>query len=247
MKKNILLFLAILAIFYNSSSQDTMYIYKSGAILNWQAISDIDSIVFYRDIKVMDIDSNIYQTIKIGTQLWMNENLKVTKYNDGTPLSYPGNNAYNWNNTLFGAYAWYLNNESSYKSYGALYNGYAVITNKLCPVGWHVPSEYDWEILVKFLGGATISGLKLKEIGTSHWTAPNSNVTNDYGFNALPSGIKDSDGDYLDIKNKGYWWSTTQMGGYPVLFYRYMIYNSSEVLIDNAGYNSGLSVRCIKD
>ncbi len=140
---------------------------------------------------VKDIDGNVYRTVTIGTQVWMAENLKTTKYNDGTPISYVTDKE-EWVSTKSGAYCWdcwYRKNESNDKTIsGALYNWYA-IGDKLCPVGWHVATYSDWETLADYCGGWEIAGEKLKEAGYSHWDSTNI-ATDEFGFSALPTGGK---------------------------------------------------------
>jgi uncharacterized protein (TIGR02145 family) len=150
-----------------------------------------------------DADGNVYKTVKIGSQLWFAENLKTSKYNDGSeiPLVLEGAN---WTSTTTGAYCWYENDPSNYKdTYGALYNWYSVNTGKLCPTGWHVPTDNDWKQLEMFLGMSqaeadiqdvnrgTTEGDKLKEGGIDHWVSPNTGATNEYEFTALPGGYRD--------------------------------------------------------
>jgi uncharacterized protein (TIGR02145 family) len=208
-----------------------------------------------------DTDGNIYKTIQIGTQVWMAENLKTTKYNDITSIPNVTGDM-EWYNSDTGAFCWYNNNASAYKdTYGVLYNWYAISTGKLCPAGWHVPSIEDWTILTTFLGGEDVAGGKLKEIGTTHWKRPNKSVytSNETGFTALPGGWRavsgDLDGGFFDIATTGMWWTSTvgnedyglhlENWGYGVEMY----FNSSAFFYgEDWGYsNSGLSVRCVKD
>jgi len=123
--------------------------------------------------KVTDIDGNVYDTVKIGTQIWIIENLKTTKYNDGTSIPMVTDSAA-WINLTTPGYCWHKNTSASYKNtYGALYNWYAVNTGKLAPKGWHVPSDAEWTTLITYLGGDSIAGGKMKETGMSHWFSPN--------------------------------------------------------------------------
>ncbi|MBI5010148.1 MAG: fibrobacter succinogenes major paralogous domain-containing protein, partial [Bacteroidia bacterium] len=142
----------------------------------------------FSSAQVSDIDGNVYQTVTIGTQVWMKENLKTTKLNDGIALPNVIDNAA-WAALTTTGYCWYNNDATTYKStYGALYNWYAVNTGKLCPIGWHVPSDDEWTLLTTFRGGYSVAGGKLKETGTLHWTSPNTGATNETGFTALPGG-----------------------------------------------------------
>jgi len=138
-----------------------------------------------------DIEGNSYKTIQIGTQVWMAENLKTAKYNDNTsiPLVTIGL----WGDTN-PAYSWYNNDPATKDTYGALYKWYTVATGKLCPTGWHVPSDVEWTTLTTFLGGEGVAGGRMKESGTGHWLTPNSDATNSSGFTALPVGSRYRDG-----------------------------------------------------
>ena len=133
---------------------------------------------------ITDIDGNSYRTVIIGEQEWMGENLKVTRFNDGKEIPYVPEMD-EWTRVTGPAYSWYDNDISNKDTYGALYNWFAVSSGKLCPAGWRIPDDSDWEVLTDFLGGLSVAGGKLKETGTSHWTLPNSGATNETGFSAL--------------------------------------------------------------
>jgi len=201
-----------------------------------------------------DQDGNTYKTVTIGTQTWMAENLKTTKYNDGTSISYISD-ADAWYNTYTPAYCWY-NNSIIYKSsYGALYNG--INLSKISPTGWHIPTKAEWNTLVNFLGGETIAQGKLKEKGTSHWLSPNTNATNESGFTALPGSIRRYEGDYGQyghILTDGFWWSSDYGagGGYDshgrdhkdMYAFTLNYLNFSEYGLCQ---EDGASIRCVKD
>ncbi|MFN8240238.1 MAG: FISUMP domain-containing protein [Bacteroidales bacterium] len=193
------------------------------------------------------IDGYRYKTIKIGDQIWMAENLKTTKYNDGTAIPLVTNNTA-WSNLTTPGYCWYNNDAVTYKNtYGALYNWYTINTGKLCPAGWHVPSDAEWTTLLTYLGGKDVAGGKLKEIGTTHWTSSNTGATNETGFTALPGGAREGNGDFEGIGSGGCWWSTTEYYTNYV-WYRDMNSDNSNVGRDgNDGKPYGLSVRCLKD
>lgn len=197
--------------------------------------------------KVLDIDGNVYDTIHIGTQVWLKQNLKTTHYNNGTAIAYPGTDNTAWQNNITGSYAWYNNDEATYKNtYGALYNWYAVNTGNLCPTGWHVPTDAEWLTLTSYLGGDGISGGKLKETGLTHWISPNNYATNSSGFTALPGGKRSASGTYGFIGEGGFWWSSTE--DYSVFSWGIVIYNNSgDAPRVSLGKPSGLSVRCLKD
>jgi len=199
-------------------------------------------------LTVTDIDGNVYNPVTIGTQVWMKENLKTTRYNDGTSVPYAPDT---WAGLSSPAYCWQNNNESANKViYGALYNWYAVNSGKLCPTGWHVPSDAEWTILTTFLGGASIAGGKLKEIGIIYWTSPNTGANNETGFTARAGGSRTGESGYgtgfSGTGLNGLWWSTTVISGSTV-WRRYMT-NSNIVVSRDYSYKfDGLSVRCIKD
>jgi uncharacterized protein (TIGR02145 family) len=161
---------------------------------------------------IWDIEDNPYLSIQIGTQTWMAENLKTTKYNDGTSITGFTTDM----PSTTGAYRWYGNSGDYSADYGAMYNWSAVSSGKLCPVGWHVPDDDDWTQLVTYLGGETIAGGKLKETGTTHWNSPNSGADNSSGFSAVGAGnnqdmfgLTDPWGSQWNLKVLSYFWSDT--------------------------------------
>jgi len=194
-----------------------------------------------------DIDGNVYNSIIIGSQEWMVSNLKTTKYKDGTAIPLVTDNT-EWTKLTNPGYCWYNNDAAANKSkYGALYNGHAIDTKKLCPNGWHVPTNTEWATLVNALGGDTIAGGKLKETGTVHWKTPNSGATNSIGFGALPGGYRIiNDGTFEGITENGYWWSSTELAD-PGRS-RGMYYMGEGVYRYGCdGITGGFSVRCLKD
>jgi len=189
---------------------------------------------------VKDIDGNVYTTIKIENQVWMVENLKTTKYNDGTSIPLITNNA-EWSGLNSPAYCWYDNDKASFgDSYGALYNWHAVNTGILCPSNWHVPTDAEWTILTNYLGGENVAGGKLKETGTLHWNSPNTGASDEVGFTARPGGFRDTQ--FLQMGNLGYWWTSTDGPMRRRLNFEY-----TNVHRDNSNYFYGFSVRCIKN
>jgi uncharacterized protein (TIGR02145 family) len=212
-----------------------------------------------KGLTVTDCDGNIYKTVKIGTQVWMKENLKVTKFNDcieDIPLV---TDETAWAALSTPGYSWYDNDAIKYKdTYGALYNWYAVNTAKLCPTGWHVPTHNEWKILELNLGmsqeqvdetggwSGTIEGGMLKEEGTEHWLFPNSGATNVTGFTALPGGDKYSDGSCYMIGYTGYWWTATEYSP-TYAWFRALFYELSNVATSKQLKTEGYSVRCVKD
>ena len=193
-----------------------------------------------------DIEGNIYNSVTIGTQVWMKENLKTITFNDNYPIPNVTNNA-TWWGLSTPAYRWYNDNTAAYKdTYGALYNWYAVNTYKLCPVGWHVPSNAEWSTLETYLGGSNVAGGKLKETGTLHWNSPNSGATNESGFTALGSGQSGYSGGFANMGIEGLWWSATVVDATDALFC-YMRYDNTDVARFSLEKARGCSVRCVRD
>lgn len=192
--------------------------------------------------QVEDVDGNSYSTVIIGTQEWMAENLRTTKFSNGDLIP----NITSVNDFYYsGSPAWtyYANNSDNDVIYGKLYNGFvAVDSRNCCPTGWKVPSDNDWTTLVDFMGGEAMAGTKLKN--SSVW-----NGTDDVGFNAMPGGLRYAlAGDLNEgtLFGQGYWWSSEYSSSVDIFFYRTEtftpnFYRSAE------NYTLGMSVRCIKD
>ena len=191
-----------------------------------------------------DIDGNVYHTITIGTQVWMVENLKTTKYNDGTAIPLVTDNAA-WRNLTTPGYCWYINN-SIYKNtpYGALYNWYAVNTGKLAPTGWHVPTDSEWTVLINYLGGNSVAGGKLKD--STYWTSTNTCATNTTGFSAIPSGFRNYDGTFNNMGDYGYWWGASTAGDF-IISWDCSVSDISSFLRNGNIFDYGFSIRCVKD
>ena len=190
-----------------------------------------------------DIDGNIYNTIKIGNQWWMAENLKTIKYNDDTSIPIVTDNDV-WYNLTTPGYCWYNNDAETYKAtYGALYNFHTVNTGKLCPTGWHVPTYTEWETLITFLGGKDLAGGKLIEKGTAHWVATNDEVTNESGFTALPGGFRMLG--FSKINERGYWMMRKDFDDQNLS--RLLLLPGGTIDIWRSTSNMGYSVRCVKD
>ncbi len=192
-----------------------------------------------------DYDGNVYQTVKIGTQEWMAENLKVTKYPDGTAIPLVTNNT-DWvnlgDNDTDDAYCYY-NNEST-SQYGAIYS-YAA-ANDACPDGWHLPSDEEWTDLTTYItndGHLDTEGTALKS--TTGWYI-NGNGTDNYGFSALPGGWRYAvNGKFLSAVNYGYWWSSTEYSGSTTALARFL--TGAKVIRGYGNKSEGMSVRCAKD
>jgi uncharacterized protein (TIGR02145 family) len=218
-----------------------------------------------------DADGNTYNTVNIGSQVWMKENLKTTKYKDGTAISLIADSAA-WKTSTTGAYAWYKNTDiNTGNPYGALYNWYAVNTGKLCPTGWHVPSEDEWAILENFLisNGFNYDGTtngdresnnkiakSLADINDWVFTILEGRVGNtDYpakrnatGFTAVPAGYRDFYGSFSWRSYDGAWWSSSEIvPGATTVYMRQINFDYSNVLRAHYEKYYGLSVRCVKD
>jgi len=194
---------------------------------------------------VNDTDGNLYHVIRIGGQDWMIENLRTTRYNDGTAIPLVTDNTA-WGALITPGRCWYNNDSATYNNYGALYNWYTVNTGKLAPTGWHVASDTEWTILTNYLGGASIAGGKLKEAGLAHWLTPNTGATNETGFSALPGGYRYSSGAFTNVGTYGFWWSSTA-GGATDSWSRGMYCSSANVFRFNYNDTYGFSVRCVRD
>jgi uncharacterized protein (TIGR02145 family) len=209
---------------------------------------------------VSDADGNFYSTVTIGTQIWMAENLRTTRFRNGSaiPLVTDGTK---WCNLVTPGYCWYDNDPASNKnSYGALYNWFAINTGNLCPNGWHVPSDEEWTKLTNYLG-VKVAGGKLKETGSGHWFLPNTNATNETGFNALAGGSRNDITNYasipidseerkcvFDFKGRyGYWWSSSPSSFTNFAKYRVISYYVGSIGGKDELKRNGLSVRCIKN
>ena len=195
---------------------------------------------------VADNEGNFYQTIQIDTRVWMAENLRTTKLNDGTPVAYvSGNSA--WAALTTAAYCWPDGDPRYRDVYGALYNWYAVNTGKLCPAGWHMPTDADWSALEAQMGGASVAAGKLKETGTAHWIDPNTGADNNSGFTALPAGGRDVGiGGFYDPGYQGLWWTSTQNTDAEA-WNRLINHNNVRVFRNSINKKNGFAVRCVKD
>jgi uncharacterized protein (TIGR02145 family) len=212
---------------------------------------------------VKDIDGNVYNTVTIGTQVWLKENLKTTKYNDGTTIPNITVDT-TWATITSGAYCDYLNTSTNSTTYGKLYNWYVTDNNtatkiksnrgkNVCPTGWHVPSDLEWVKLKTYLGGDSVTGGKLKETGSTHWTNPNWGATNESGFTALPGGLRYYDGRFSRIWDEGYWWSSTEffhqvnLKNATLAWFSIVGYADVRISRENALKTCGFSIRCLKD
>jgi len=217
---------------------------------------------------VKDVEGNTYSTIRIGNQIWMAENLKTTRYNNGNAIA-TGHSGEQWANLGTGAYIIYAHGKINglgfdadvLGAYGALYNWYAVKTGNLCPNGWRVPSDTDWSQLISFVDPAadsenqwpesSVAGGILKSIRTTpdahpRWEHPNTDASDELGFAAFPGGLRANDGEFLFNGFGGYWWSATEDLTISA-FYRAITWESGDVYRPGVSKNFGLSVRCVKE
>ena len=254
------------------TNAETVMQYTTGDMLMLTGISGIYSTVVtdvpvtgktitFNFIACTDGDGNNYPVVQIGTtkgttdnldqsegksvQNWMAQNLKTTKLQDGTLILQVTDNAA-WGNLSTPAYCWYDNNIGEKNIYGALYNWFAVNTGKLCPAGWHVPTNSDWDVLTTYLGGFSIAGGKLKEKGLEHWINPNSYATNETGFTALPGGVRINNGVFDRIGYAGDWWSSIESSSAYAYNY-FMGYSDRDVRSGIMMQRYGFSIRCLKD
>jgi uncharacterized protein (TIGR02145 family) len=217
-------------------------------IITYSCKKEEEKIADKEEEKITDVDGNVYSSVTIGTQVWMGENLKTTKYSNGdfigttTPatldISAEATPKYQWAND---------GDEDNVGIYGRLYTWYAVTDSRnLCPTGWHLTNDAEWTTLQTFLGGEGLAGGKLKEAGSAHWITPNIGATNESGFTALPSGSRSYDGIYDLGGTWGYWWSSTESST-SIAVARSMYFDNSGVYRDFVNKRYGFSVRCLRD
>ena len=225
----------------------------------WDIGADVSTLSgrFYPELEVKkaensfvsDIDGNTYKIVQIGTQVWMAENLKTAKYNDGTMIPEISYND-QWSNFTYGAWCYYDNHPANNTKYGKLYNWYSVSkkynrNKNVCPTGWHVPTDAEWTVLTDYLGGIS-SGGKMKEVGTTSWNSPNADATNTSLFTGLPGGYRYSNGDFNAIGYGGNWWSSSEYGT-NYAWTRNLFYSGGYSYRDGNVKGNGLSVRCLRD
>jgi uncharacterized protein (TIGR02145 family) len=188
-------------------------------------------------------------SIKIGNQTWMKVNLSTSRYRNGDPIP-KVTDPDKWAALTTGAYCYYNNDSATYAAtYGKLYNWYAVNDPRgLAPKGWHIPSDEEWSQLINFAGGEVEAGNKLKESGNRHFKLYNTTATNSSGFTGLPGGSRFYLGTFDHVGEKGMWWSATTVINSSNAGYRNLTYISANCYGNSSGsYNSGFSVRCVKD
>ena len=234
----------------NITNNDTSICRGSSITLNAAAVSPAS---------VTDINGNVYPTVNIGTQTWMQKNLNVSKYKNGDVIPQVSN-ATQWAALTTGAWCWYNNDSATYAAtYGKLYNWYAVNDPRgLAPDGWHVPSDGEWNKLVKYLDASadtvcilcdqnTFAGNSMKEVGTVHWNVPNNGSTNSSGFSSLPGGVRYQAGNYEFRGYSSNYWATNS-NGVSNAYYRNNVVGYAGVYRANDGNKLfGLSVRALRN
>jgi uncharacterized protein (TIGR02145 family) len=204
------------------------------------------SFTTYKSDAITDVEGNYYNIVTIGDQIWMEENLKTIKYNDGTDIPLVTDNTA-WAALTIPAYCWYNNDEATNKAtYGALYNWHTVNTGMLCPTGWHVPTDAEWTALSDFLGGVSVAGGKMKETGYEHWAYPNSGATNESGFTALAGGNRLTDGVFISFSYCGIFWSSSEYDA-TYSWGRQLLWQNDDLGRYSRTNSYGLSVRCLND
>jgi len=196
---------------------------------------------------VTDIDGNVYNTVQLGSQFWMSENLKTTKYRNGAYIPNVVGNA-DWQALTTGAWSYYDHDAANDPIYGKLYNWYTTLGDTLCPTGWGVPTDAEWTVLTEYLGGENIAGGKMKSIGTAYWNSPNTGATNESGFSVLPGGYRNFDGSFFIIRDIfAFFWSATEVDNNSA-WTRNLNSSSGNVTRDGSrGKSVGASVRCLRD
>ena len=225
--------------------------YARAYATNSVGISYGNEIIFTTSAEtVTDIDGNVYKTIKIGNQTWMAENLKSIHFRNGDPIKNVTNDS-EWANSNSEAYCWYNNDILNKVTYGALYNGYAVKDSRnIAPLGWHVATIDEWSMLISYLGGVSVAGGKMKEKGTTHWDSPNSDATNESGFNALPGGWRTKGTGAFQYKGSTGFYRTSSEelnSGYDSLWHIMLFNQNANITTSYSVKDYGFSVRCIKD
>ena len=277
MKKILLLVSLFIVLFASAQTQDTLYVWKAGVLVNIQSIkpADMDSITFKRPPvdpnginiagpNVTDIDGNTYQSVTNCGLTFTKQNLNVSKYSDGTPIPQVTDPT-QWANLTTGAWCYYNNDPANGAVYGKLYNWYAVagiydaasaanpaLRKKLAPIGWHIPTDPEWTQLTDCLGGVSVAGGKMKstgtlEAGTGFWYAPNTDATNASGFTGLPVGYRFNINGLFDIFGVVGWWWSSSESNSTDAWNRHLIWNNGTAGRDDYDKKNCYSVRCLRD
>jgi uncharacterized protein (TIGR02145 family) len=195
-----------------------------------------------------DGDGNEYDTVVIGTQVWLAENLKTTKYNNGVSIPLVTDNT-QWASMSSAAFCWYDNDPTYKENYGALYNWYAVNAKLLCPVGWHVPTLDEWTTLISYLGGKDIAGASMKDRDLRFWRVYEDCETNEFGFKARGGGARSHiDGQFNGLREQGVWWTSTQTHLSNFSIWSIAIRDDfCQPFVGGIKPISAISIRCIKN
>jgi uncharacterized protein (TIGR02145 family) len=195
---------------------------------------------------ITDIDGNIYETVSIGNQVWMSENLRTTRLNDGTEIKLI-TKSQEWHNSSEPAFSWYNNDSSMFKvPYGALYNGYVAENGKICPEGWRIPENEDWRQLVEFLGDTAVAGGKLKVEGATQWHSPNTGADNSSLFSALPAGMRYFEGTFSSLSYFTAFWSATETDTSSMIYVS-LSYLDAIATFGRKSKKQGFSIRCVRN
>ncbi len=195
--------------------------------------------------QVTKMEAETYKSVKIGNQIWMAENLSVSHFRNGDPIT-QANTEQEWSKagSLHQAAFCYSNNDSANKKEGKLYNWYALNDPRgLAPKGWHLSTDEEWTTLTNYLGGEAVAGYKIKS--SSGWDK-GSTDSNESGFDALPCGNRDQWGDFVGKGSRGYWWSSTENVGFGA-WYRFLPEGVNKLFRMMHGKEEGMSVRCIQE
>ena len=259
MKKILLGFIALALCLFTlraHAQNDTIYFMKDGVVVNQQSIisKDVDSAIFYNPIPTgttnnsatIDVDGNVYKSVTIGIQEWMVENLRTTKYADGTAIHNVTNNS-SWGSLNTGAWSHYDNDSQHESTYGKLYNWYAASDSRnLCPTGWHVPTDADWTLLTKYLAANGYNGKEGTALKSNSGWNSNGNGTDNYLWLGFPGGFRSFSGYFDGVGYDGYWWSSLESNASNAWF-RYLDTNNGLVSKANYYKRYGFSVRCLRD
>lgn len=195
---------------------------------------------------VTDIDGNSYEIVTVGNQIWMKENLRTTRYRDGSVIPLVSLSS-EWQSKTTGALTAYNNVNANTIVYGALYNWYAVTDGRgLCPTGWHVPNNDELATLTNYLGGLEVAGGKMKKVDSPHWLSPNTGASNSSQLSVIGSGFRDQTGIFSDLERVAYLWSSSEYSSTHGIG-RKLYYNLESVSFTGNYKQSGFSVRCMKD
>jgi uncharacterized protein (TIGR02145 family) len=199
---------------------------------------------YINTLPITDVDGNTYLPVTICDQTWTKSNLNVSHYRNGDVIPQVTDPTA-WANLTTGAWCYYNNDQSNGTIYGKMYNWYAVNDPRgLAPQGWHVPTDEEWTRLTNCLGGVSVAGAKMKEVGTTYWSTPNLGATNSSRFTSLPGGQRNYFGNFETIQI-GSWWSSSEIGNFA--YQRSVFYDTTTVVRSGFGKLTGIYVRCLKD